>query len=396
MSNFLIKLFVKNPQDIKENKTRQSYGSLGSFVGIFCNLILFTFKIIVGLITGSISIVADGLNNLSDMGSSIITMIGFKMAGKPADSDHPFGHGRMEYLSAFIVAVLILLVGFELLKSSVLALVNGDLMPTYKFNAIIVLSVSILIKLWLYFFNRKIGKKISSEALIATAKDSLNDCITTFAILISVIISKYIVEVPFNLDAVLGIFIALFILYSGISSAKETIDQILGKPPEKELICDIEKTILSFEEFVGIHDLIVHNYGPGRQFASVHVEVPQTCDIVKCHEKIDYCEKVIYDKLDILTVIHMDPIDTDDESIKETKLKMTEAIKIINDSLTLHDFRMTPQGENQTNLIFDVVIPSNLRLSHKELREKIETCAKLINPTFKCVITFDMDFTGGK
>ena len=393
MSALLIKLFIKNPANIKDNRVRENFGKLGSFVGIICNLLLCILKITVGVITGSISISADGLNNLSDMGSSVVTMIGFKLANKPADNDHPFGHGRMEYISAFIVAVLILLVGFELLKDSFTALTENTATPEYPYYAIIVLIVSVLVKVWLFFFNKKIGKKISSEALIATAKDSLNDSIATTVILISVLISRF-VNLPFNLDAVMGIGVAIFILYSGIMSAKETLNSILGTPPEKELIDEIEDIILSFEEFIGIHDLIVHNYGPGRQFASVHVEVPQDINIVKCHEQIDLCEKIVNEKLGILLVIHMDPIDTNNESVSIAKEKMSNVLTSIDTSLSLHDFRMTPSGEKQTNLIFDVVVPSNIKIPKKELRKKIEEGATGVDKTFKCVITFDNDFTG--
>ncbi|MBQ8532074.1 MAG: cation transporter [Clostridia bacterium] len=393
MSSLLIRLFVKNPEDVKDVNVRQAYGTLGSFVGIFCNLLLCIIKITVGLISGSISIAADGFNNLSDMGSSIITMIGFKLAGKPADSDHPFGHGRMEHMSAFVVAILILLVGIELFKSSVKTLVNGEVMPNYSVWAIIILAISILLKFWMFAFNRKVGKKICSEALLATAQDSLNDMIATAVILISVGVSM-LVSLPFNLDAVMGIGVSLFVLYSGIMSAKETLDQILGSPPDKELIDEIKNTVLSFKQFVGIHDLIVHNYGAGRQFASVHVEVPQNCDIVKCHEQIDLCEKLINEKLDVCLVIHMDPIDTDNAAVIETKQKMVEGIKVIDERLTLHDFRMTPVSDNRTNLIFDVVVPSDLKLTRRELQNKITVMAQLINPTFQCVITFDNDYIG--
>ena len=393
MSELLIKLFIKDSNKVADNGIRKNYGTLGSVVGILCNLILCVFKITVGGITGSISIVADGLNNLSDMGSSVIAMLGFKLADKPADEDHPFGHGRMEYMSAFIVAILIFLVGFELLKSSTGALINGDKQPEYSVFALIVLVVSILIKFWLFLFNRKIGKRINSDTLIATAQDSLNDMIATSVILLCALVS-YIFPLPFNLDAVMGIFVAIFILLSGINTAKETINHILGKPPEKSLIDDIENTILSFEEFVGIHDLIIHNYGPGRLFASVHVEVPQDIDIVKCHEQIDLCEKLICEKLGVALVIHMDPIDINNETVTNTKLSLIEGLKIIDDALTLHDFRMTPQSDKRTNLIFDVVVPSNLKIKEKDLEQKISTMAKLINPTFCCVITFDRDFTG--
>lgn len=393
MTELLIKLFIKNSEDVNDSAVRLKYGTLGGAVGIVCNLFLCALKITIGLITASISIVADGLNNLSDMGSSIITMIGFKMAGKPADSDHPFGHGRMEYMSAFIVSVLILLVGTELFKSSVSALVSGESAPAYSVWAIIILAVSVLVKLWMCLFNRRLGKKIDSDALIATAQDSLNDMVATSVILISVGVSM-LVTLPFNLDAVMGVFVSLFILYSGIVSAKDTLNEILGTPPDKKLIEEIENTILSFKEFKGIHDLIVHNYGPGRQFASVHVEVPQDSDIVKCHEQIDLCEKLIDEKLNISLVIHMDPIDVNNEAVSKAKEGIINAVKEIDGNMSVHDFRMTPAGETRTNLIFDVVVPSTVKMSHEELGERINESAKKINPTYCCVITFDNDFTG--
>lgn len=393
MSNLLIKLFVKNHEDIKNITVRTNYGNLGSIVGIICNLFLCVLKITIGSITGSISITADGLNNLSDMGSSVITIIGFKLAGKPADSDHPFGHGRMEYISAFTVAFLIFLVGFELLKSSITALIQGVSSPKYSLWAVIILAVSILIKFWMFLFNRKIGKKINSNSLIATAQDSLNDMITTAVILLSAG-ATYVFDISFNLDAVMGIAVAIFILFSGYNTAKETLNSILGGLPEKELIDDIKTTVLSFKEFIGIHDLIVHNYGPGRQFASVHVEVPQDVDIVKCHEQIDLCEKLVNEKLDILLVIHMDPIDVNNKVVTNTKKQVAKGLKIIDENLTLHDFRMTPKSDTRTNLIFDVVIPANLKISEKELEHKICEMAKLVNPTFCCVITFDRDYIG--
>lgn len=393
MTKLLIRLFIKNHQDTKDNLVRAKYGNLGSFVGILCNLLLCVFKITIGSITGSISITADGLNNLSDMGSSVITMVGFKLSNKPADSDHPFGHGRMEYMSAFIVAVLILLVGFELLKSSVSALITNAPAPTYSIWAIIILIVSILVKLWLFVFNRKLGKKIDSESLLATAQDSLNDTVATAVILISAGVAYYF-QLPFNLDAVMGIAVAVFILISGINTAKDTLNSILGTPPDKQDIEDIKDNILSYKKFVGIHDLIIHNYGPGRQFASVHVEVPQDIDIVKCHEQIDLCEKQIYEKLGIELVIHMDPIDVNNEAVNFAKAKLSAALKEIDKNLTLHDFRMTPECETRTNLIFDVVLPSGFKMKNSELSDKINQIAKEINPTYCCVITFDHDFTG--
>ncbi|MBO5210370.1 MAG: cation transporter [Clostridia bacterium] len=393
MTRLLTHLFIKNPDNVKDNTTREQYGSLSGIVGIICNLLLCVFKITVGALTHSISIVADGFNNLSDMGSSVITILGFKLANKPADKDHPFGHGRIEYMSAFIVAILILLVGFELMKTSVGALINGTPMPTYSLASIIVLAVSVIFKLWLFLFNRKLGKKIESEALLATAQDSLNDSVATAVILLSVAVSKF-VPVQFNLDAVMGIAVALFILFAGINAAKETLNRILGEPPSSDLITDIENSILAYDDFVGIHDLIVHNYGPGRLFASVHVEVPQDIDIVQCHEQIDLCEKKIYDELGVSLVIHMDPMDINNEQVNFVRSQLSDGIKVIDENLTLHDFRMTPMADTQTNLVFDVVMPQNFTLPEKELKEKISQIAKLINPTFCCVITVEHDFTG--
>lgn len=393
MTALLIKLFVKNHTDIKSADVRNRYGNLGSVVGIAANILLSLFKIVIGLISGILSLTADGFNNLADVGSSVVTLIGFKLANKPADRDHPFGHGRMEYISAFIVSFLILLVGFELLKNSANALIDGTSSPVFSGTAIIVLGASILVKLWLFFFNRKIGKIIDSSALTATAKDSLNDCVATAAILVAAIVTNF-VSLPFNLDAVMAICVALFILWSGFCSAKDTLDEILGGPPEPQLISDINDTILSFDEFHGIHDLIVHNYGPGRQFASVHVEVPHDADIVACHEKIDICEKLVCEKLGINLVIHMDPIDTNDETVAAAREKMVNILKDIDQKLTLHDFRMTPAANTRTNLIFDVVIPSHLKLSESELNDIICQKAHEADKTYVCVITFDRDFTG--
>ncbi len=393
MTALLIKLFVKNYTDINSIDTRNCYGNLGSVVGICVNVLLSALKIAIGILGGALSVTADGLNNLADAGSSVVTLIGFKLAGKPADRDHPFGHGRMEYISAFIVSFLILLVGFELLKDSFTALRGGVAAPEFSIISIIALVISILTKCWLYFFNRKIGKAIESTALVATAKDSLNDCIATGAILVAAIVTKF-VNLPFNLDAAMAIGVALFILWSGFCSARDTLNEILGGPPEPELIKHISNIISSFDEFYGIHDLIVHNYGPGRQFASVHVEVPHDSDIVACHEKIDICEKLVCEKLGVNLVIHMDPIDTNDEAINVAREIMVGIIKEIDTKLTLHDFRMTPSTDTRTNLIFDVVVPAEFNLSEKELNEIICQKAKEADKTYVCVITFDQDFTG--
>lgn len=393
MTSLLIKLFVKNYKDTNDKTVREHYGTLGSLVGIFCNVLLCLIKITAGLIAKSMSIIADGLNNLSDMGSSVITMIGFRLSGKPADKDHPYGHGRMEYMSAFIVSVLIIIVGFELALSSVKSLIFGDKAPRYTVLSIIILAVSVFVKLWMYLFNRKLSKLINSDALSATAQDSINDAVTTTAILISTIIS-YFINVPFNLDAIMALLVSMFILWSGISSAKGTITSLLGKAPDKELVEKIESTVMSFDGFLGIHDLIVHDYGPGRQFASLHIEVPQNVNIVECHEQIDLCEKVVLEQTGVNLVIHMDPIDTDNEVVTNTKNLILKLVKNIDDRLTIHDFRMTPSSNQRTNLIFDVVLPADSDMTDEYIISQISKKAREINETFACVITVDRDMTG--
>lgn len=388
MTKLLLKLFVKNYKNTEDKNVRERYGVLGGTVGIVCNLLLAVVKIILGIVSGSVSVVADAMNNFSDTASSVITLIGFKAAGKPADEDHPFGHGRIEYMAAFIVSALILLVGFELFKSSVEKIISPTAVNV-DYITLIILLLSSLTKLWMFFFNKKLSKAADSGVLAATAQDSLNDALVTFAILVSV---GVMVVFKINIDAYVGLLMSLFILYTGIKSAKETIDPLLGTPPEKELIDELHKTILSFEGFIGIHDLIVHNYGPGRIFASVHIEVPVDIDIVHCHEQVDLCEKVVNEKLGVELVVHMDPIVTNDETVNKTKEQLRVILTGIDRRLSFHDFRMTPKGENRTNLIFDIVVPVSIRLSEEEISEKVTEGMRKIDPTFFFVITFDKDY----
>ncbi len=388
MTKLLLKLFVKNYKNTEDKNVRERYGVLGGTVGIVCNLLLAVVKIILGIVSGSVSVVADAMNNFSDTASSVITLIGFKAAGKPADEDHPFGHGRIEYMAAFIVSALILLVGFELFKSSVEKIISPTAVNV-DYITLIILLLSSLTKLWMFFFNKKLSKAADSGVLAATAQDSLNDALVTFAILVSV---GVMVVFNINIDAYVGLLMSLFILYTGIKSAKETIDPLLGTPPEKELIDELHKTILSFEGFIGIHDLIVHNYGPGRIFASVHIEVPVDIDIVHCHEQVDLCEKVVNEKLGVELVVHMDPIVTNDETVNKTKEQLKTVLGEIDNRLSFHDFRMTPKGENRTNLIFDIVVPVSTKLSEEEISEKVTEGMRKIDPTFFFVITFDKDY----
>jgi len=388
MTKLLLKLFVKNYKNTEDKNVRERYGVLGGTVGIVCNLLLAVVKIILGIVSGSVSVVADARNNCADTASSVITLIGFKAAGKPADEDHPFGHGRIEYMAAFIVSALILLVGFELFKSSVEKIISPTAVNV-DYITLIILLLSSLTKLWMFFFNKKLSKAADSGVLAATAQDSLNDALVTFAILVSV---GVMVVFNINIDAYVGLLMSLFILYTGIKSAKETIDPLLGTPPEKELIDELHKTILSFEGFIGIHDLIVHNYGPGRIFASVHIEVPVDIDIVHCHEQVDLCEKVVNEKLGVELVVHMDPIVTNDETVNKTKEQLRVVLTGIDRRLSFHDFRMTPKGENRTNLIFDIVVPVSAKLSEEEISEKVTEGMRKIDPTFFFVITFDKDY----
>ena len=372
-----------------DNKERQKYGTLTGVVGICSNLFLFGVKLFAGIISSSISIIADAFNNLSDMGSSLVTMLGFHLASKPADPDHPYGHGRYEYISAFIVSGLIFMVGFELLKSSFDKILNPE-KPDLSAISIIILGVSIFIKLWLYFYNKRVGKKIESTALIATAQDCLNDVFTTAAILLSVVVIMF---TGFNIDAYVGLLMSFYILWSGFKTAKETINPLLGEPIDEKTAKLLEGEIMRFDGFLGVHDLMAHNYGPGRCFASVHVEVPADTDIVKCHEQIDLCEKTVLDNTGILLTIHMDPVETDNEKLTAARSAVAQQIKTIHPALSIHDFRMTPKSDERTNLIFDVVLPVDLANEKQSVKKQIENIAKEIDPTYRCVITFDFDYT---
>lgn len=390
MTRLLIKLFAAKG-DIRNPAVRRSYGALSGAVGIICNLFLCSLKLTVGIMTGGMSLVADGLNNLSDMGSSLVTMIGFKMAAKPADRDHPYGHGRIEYISALCIAALILTVGLELLKSSVKTIISGTAAAAVSPAAVAVLAVSVAVKLRMFFFNKSLAEKIGSEALSAAARDSINDTAATCAILVSFGISA-VFDVPFNLDAVMALFVALFILWSGFVTVRDTVNELLGRPPEPELTAEIRRIALSFEGFLGVHDLIVHSYGPGRRFASMHIEVPQDTDFVRCHEQIDLCERLICERTGVETVIHMDPIDTGPAALR-VRDEISQKLSEIDPRLSLHDFRMTPCGTVGTNLIFDVVVPPEFRKSNAQLTREIAEAAKRLNSAYRCVITVDRNYS---
>lgn len=388
MTKLLIKLFVKDLDNISDTKVRSKCITLGSIVGIFSNILLFIVKFLIGIISGSVSITADAFNNLSDIGSSVVTALGYKLSEKPADKEHPFGHGRLEYMSGLVVAILIILVGVELIKSSFSKIIN-PVLPTINLVTIIVLSISVIVKFWLFLFNKKVGKIADSTALVATARDSVNDAFSTLAVLISALICYF---TNLNIDAYIGLAVALFILYSGINTIKETVDPLLGTPPARETIERLEKIIKEFDDsFLDIHDLIVHNYGPGRSFASVHVEVPSDIDIIKCHEKIDACEKKLEEELKMNVVIHMDPIEINDEFTNNAKEMVKMVVLKINSALAIHDFRMV-NGENQINLIFDLVVPTDIKQTDAKLKEEIRLSCKEIDPRFETVIKIDKHY----
>lgn len=387
MINFIIKSFIKDYENVKDTSVREAYGKLGSVVGILANIILSISKIVIGTIFNSISITADGVNNLSDAGSSVVTFIGFKMSGKPADKDHPFGHARIEYLTGLAVGAIILLLGVELIKSSVDKIRNPEV-TVFSWTMVCVLALSIAIKLWLSFFNSRLADRISSSAMKATAMDSRNDVISTAAVLASLFIAKFS---GFEIDGYMGVIVALFILYSGFSILKDILNPLLGEMPDSGFIEKIENKILSYKGIINIHDLVVHNYGPNKYFATVHAEVDAKEDILKSHDMIDNIERDFAKELDINLVIHLDPIITNDNEINQLRNMTDRIIREIDERLTMHDFRVV-KGETHTNLIFDVVIPVGYEIKSGELVKKIEKAIKSVNEKYYAVVTVDKNY----
>lgn len=388
MIKLLAKLFIKDHANYKDTVVRQNYGVLCGGVGIFLNLVLFTFKLIFGTITASVAIVADAFNNLSDAASSCVQILGFKLSGKKPDPEHPFGHGRIEYVAALGISFLILLMGVELIKSSVDALIHPNPV-TFSMTAIIVLAVSILVKAYMYFYNHRIGKKIDSVAMEATAKDSLSDTITTFVVIISTVASKF---TSFPVDGIAGIIVGLFILKTGFESAKETIDLLVGVAATKDLAEEIEQELKQFKNIVGMHDLIVHDYGPGRMMISLHAEVPGDKNIFDLHEEIDLAEVTLSKKFNCQTTIHMDPVDVGNKDLEEIKLIIKEEVHKISEKMTFHDVRMVP-GVNNSNVIFDVVKPFDCKLSDDELKSLLaQNIGDRAKFKISCVITIDQPY----
>ena len=379
MTNFLIKLFIKD-KNVKDAKVRIKYGTLSSVTGIVVNFILSVTKVAIGIISNSMSIISDGLNNITDAGSSVITMIGFKMSQKKVDDDHPWGHGRMEYIAAFIVDMLIILVGIELFQSSIDKIIN-PVMPDISTITITILVIAIIAKLWLFFFYKKIAKIINSEAIKGNAYDSISDVISTFVVLLSAIVAKF---ANISIDGYVSILVSIFILFTGFKALKETVDILLGARPDPELVKGIEEFTKKYDMIVGIHDMMIHDYGPGRKIVSFHAEVPANSDICMAHDIIDQMEQDIYEEFNCITTIHMDPIEVDDEEINKMREITEKIVKEINENYSIHDFRMT-NGGGRINLIFDLVIPREEKVDSDKLKVQVQQKIHSENPKYYAV-----------
>ena len=383
MTGFLMRTFKIT--DEKNPANRKKAGFLAGFLGVAANLLLFIIKITVGTLTGSVSVVADAFNNLSDMASSVVTIVGFKMADMPADEEHPFGHGRVEYISAFVVSLLILMAGFELLKSSAGKIIE-PMETAFSITAILVLVLTIPVKLLLSNVNAGLGRVIGSAAVEAASADSRNDVIVTSVTIISALLSKY--AGLYFLDGYIGALVALFIMYSGISFAKETMEPLLGEQPDSKMVKEIERYILDGKEVCGIHDLIVHNYGPDKYMASAHAEVAVDADILKVHDEIDLIERSIMEEMGVQITIHIDPISTDNEEVNALKGMIDKIVSDVDSELKIHDFRVV-SGDTHTNLIFDIVVPHKFKMQDKEIKAAIDS---RLEDGYFTVIVFDRSY----
>lgn len=387
MIGFLSKIFIKNQEDVKNPQVREAYGTLCSIMGIFFNVCLFAGKFFAGMVTGSVAITADAFNNLSDAGSSVITLAGFKFAGVKADDEHPFGHGRIEYLSGLAVSLLILLMGVELAKSSIKKIVKPETIEV-SLLAIFILVVSILVKSYMAYYNYRISLKIDSTAMKATATDSLSDCVATSIVLIAMLIVRF---TGINIDGISGLFVAVLILYAGYGAAKDTLMPLLGQSPDRKFVDKIEEIAMSYDDIIGVHDLVVHDYGPGRKMVSLHAEVPGDGDIFALHDAVDNAENQIYRELGCETTIHMDPVVVNDQRVNKIRNLVNEIIHNKNENLNMHDFRMV-EGPTHTNVIFDLVIPRNLKQTDAEVVKDLRDAIGEIPGNYFAVIKIDKPF----
>lgn len=384
LTQILVKKCIPQYEDTANVQVRKSYGTLSSVVGILCNILLFVLKYIMGTLSGSISIISDAFNNLSDCASCLVTLFGYKLAAKPADKDHPFGHGRIEYLTSMLIAVFIALMGFELLRDSIDKIIHPQPV-TFRWIVLLSLLCSIGLKLWMSFFNTTLGKTIHSSVMLATAKDSRSDVIATSATVIA-LIASYFTDLP--IDGAAGILVSLFILKAGYEIIRDTLDDLLGRPADAETVHKIETLVKSHEKIMDIHDLMIHNYGPGHILGSCHVEVRSDEDFCVIHDIVDHIEKRIWEEMHIHMTIHMDPIETDNEQINLCKQEVLEIIHSLDPHLSFHDFRMV-SGETHTNVIFDLLVPFDCAYKNAQLKEMIDTELHKIHPHYDTVITFD-------
>lgn len=386
MTAFLIRLLLPSGADPGDPQVRQRCGSVSGGVGIVLNALLFLGKLLSGLATGSIAVVADAFNNLSDAASSVITLVGFRLAGQDADQEHPFGHGRMEYLTGLVVALAILLMGVEIGKSSLEKIFSPEV-TTFSWMAVVILFLSILVKLWMFFFNRTLGRRIGSAAMEATAADSLSDSVSTGVVLLSTLISHFL---HVQVDGFAGLLVAVFILKTGWDSARETLDPLLGRPMDPSLAADIDRLVLSHPHILNIHDLVYHDYGPGRAMMSFHVEVPAGCDLLEIHDVVDHIERELKERHHIETVIHVDPV-VNDERTLALRDQVTRLTQELDPVLTIHDFRITA-GPLHTNLIFDVVVPYGFRLTDQQVLEQLTRSIRALYDHYYPVIQVDHSY----
>ena len=380
----LVRLFIKDCDNVTDPAVRERYGILSGAVGIALNLLLSAGKLFAGLMTGSISITADAFNNLSDAGSSVVTLVGFKLAGQKADDGHPFGHGRMEYLAGLLVSLMILLVGVELGRSSIGKILRPEEVD-FSLVSTGILAASILVKLWMGQFNRGLGRKIGSAAMAATAADSISDAVATAAVLAGTLVNRF---AHVNIDGWVGLAVAVFILRSGWGAAKDTINPLLGESPDPELVKQLRDLVLSHPQVVGMHDLIIHDYGPGRRLCSFHAEVPQDADILDAHDAIDHIEREIKEKFGIETTVHMDPIATADEKVNQLRRQVADLARVVEPEMTIHDFRVV-RGPTHTNVIFDAVVPHKCRLTDEEVLQRLRRAVSALDPAYQAVIQID-------
>ncbi|MBS6956424.1 MAG: cation transporter [Enterocloster asparagiformis] len=388
MTELLVKRFVKNYQQTDLVQVRTAYGTLSSIVGIFCNVLLFGAKLFIGLLVNSISVMADAFNNLSDAASSIIGFVGVKMAEKPADDDHPFGHGRIEYIAAFIVAFIVIQVGFSLFKTSLNKILHPESMA-FKWISILILTLSVGVKLWLSLFNKKLGKRINSKVMLATSADAMGDVVTTSATILSIAVFGIF---GVNIDGIVGLVVSVVVMIAGVNIAKDTLAPLIGEAIDPELYQQITNFVESFDGILGTHDLIVHNYGPSKSMASIHAEVPNDVNVERSHEVIDQIEHEAARRFGLLLVIHMDPVEMHDERVREFSDMLREVLTELDSRLTFHDFRMV-DGVEHINLIFDLVAPREYKAAIQDnLKARISAAVRKRDPRCACVITVENSY----